>query len=113
MMENAVTGQRYLAWEKGEGYSFSKDRAGEGGSHGTGVPAGHGGKTSGKDTSHRKPVPKAANGQDGYSNNQSSGNEKRGTEGMGQGANVVSPKTVISPEMEAKILEGQRKAPKN
>lgn len=34
-------------------------------------------------------------------------------EGMGQGANVVSPKTVISPEMEAKILEGQRKAPKN
>ncbi|WP_431809775.1 GH-E family nuclease [Brevibacillus agri] len=81
VMENAVTGQRYLAWQKGEGYSYSKDRAGEGGSHGTGVPAGHGGKTSGKDTSHRKPVPKAANGQDGYSNNQSSGNEKRGTEG--------------------------------
>ncbi|MGG0883440.1 EndoU domain-containing protein, partial [Brevibacillus parabrevis] len=39
--------------------------------------------------------------------------EKAGAEGMGQGANVVSPKTVISPEMEAKILEGQRKAPKN
>lgn len=39
------------------------------------------------------------------------GGKGQATEGTVKG--VVPPKTVISPEMEAKILEGQRKAPKN
>ncbi|KHL92740.1 hypothetical protein QW71_27845 [Paenibacillus sp. IHB B 3415] len=34
-------------------------------------------------------------------------------EGPGNGGSVVIPKTVISPEMETKILEGQRRIPKN
>ncbi|MEK3682888.1 EndoU domain-containing protein [Paenibacillus sp. FSL R10-2736] len=34
-------------------------------------------------------------------------------EGLGNGGSVVIPKTVISPEMETKILEGQRRIPKN
>ncbi|MGG1844056.1 DNA/RNA non-specific endonuclease [Brevibacillus agri] len=45
VMENAATGQRYLAWQKGEGYFYSKNRAGEGGSVS---------KTSGQDISLEK-----------------------------------------------------------
>ncbi len=100
VMEDAMTGQRFFFWEKGEGYSFSKDRTGQGGSHSSGTSKGHDGKVTDTDVPSKNTSPKGgkASGDLGHSHhdepvidkkgndankNQSHEKEKAGAEGTG------------------------------
>ncbi|MGG2921566.1 deaminase domain-containing protein, partial [Brevibacillus parabrevis] len=130
VMEDAMTGQRFFFWEKGEGYSFSKDRTGQGGSHSSGTSKGHDGKVTDTDVPSKNTSPKGgkASGDLGHSHhdepvtdkkgndankNQSHEKEKAGAEGTGKPDSNVSygkvfPTRKIDLDTEGHIIERVR-----
>ncbi|WP_314304687.1 hypothetical protein [Brevibacillus parabrevis] len=82
VIEDATTGQRFFSWEKGEGYSFSKDRTGQGGSHSSGTSKGHDGKATDTDVPSKDMLPKGgkASGDSGHSHHDEPVTDKKGND---------------------------------
>ena len=82
VIEDATTGQRFFSWEKGEGYSFSKDRTGQGGSHSSGTSKGHDGKATDTDVPSKDMLPKGgkASGDLGHSHHDEPVTDKKGND---------------------------------
>ncbi|MED1726340.1 hypothetical protein P4V06_27060, partial [Brevibacillus parabrevis] len=82
VIEDATTGQRFFSWEKGEGYSFSKDRTGQGGSHSSGTSKGHDGKATDTDVPSKDMLPKGgkASGNLGHSHHDEPVTGKKGND---------------------------------